>query len=267
MLSSYQRSSEDVAQLWLSDYELEQFGARKPLVSNCLRTSGKLSTALHSWGSQVLRCPCGCRPAFAASRLDRGISGVLIPVEVGDGELRFRHPHPAELALLCGCSPLLQFGSQLRLGLALIGQVASPLQAAWVLNHLRARILGCADGGARARQGLTSMRATLLAQAVHAGLLGQAQASQALRLLQLPVTGGCLEHIRATGAAIVPNPCFHASLNLPGEVDKAQSGPNQVSASKGLPSAGLLPDGTPQLVSRAGPGPGSLASLTSQRVQ
>ena len=184
VLSSYQRTCEDVEQLWLSDFELEQFGSRKPLVACCLRTSCKLPTALHSWGSQVLSCPCGCRPAFSEARLDRGISGVLIPVDVGEGVLRFRHPHPAELALLCGCSPSLQFDAQLRLGLALIGQVASPLQAAWVLHQLRAHLTGHADGGVRARQGLNNMRAALLIQAVGAGLLGQSPATQALQLLQ-----------------------------------------------------------------------------------
>ena len=37
----------------------------KGIISQIVDKSGPLSTALHSWGNQLLSCACGCRPAFS----------------------------------------------------------------------------------------------------------------------------------------------------------------------------------------------------------
>ena len=73
----------------------------------------------------------------------RGVYGVLIPcdgvLEVhGQTLKRFRHPHPSEVGILSGCQvpPVLERGS-LRLWLAGLGQMASPLHSVWVGAQLR----------------------------------------------------------------------------------------------------------------------------------
>ena len=108
-----------------------------------LSAGSKCPTALHSWGSQVLPCPCGCRPSgFSDSTLSsRGIYGVFMPSEgshvVGDDSFqRIRHLHPSELAALTGCPIPTVWPQPLRLALCGLGQQASPLQAVWIAGQL-----------------------------------------------------------------------------------------------------------------------------------
>ena len=134
----------EASQLMLSDYEVACFQELKPLSDYMLRRNQPLPTALHSWGSPLSCCPCGCRGPFSWERLRKGgICSVVVPFEgdIMQGKEGLRYLSAAEVSLLNGFSPLTAFGADCRLSLALVGQLASPLQAAWMtmplLNRLR----------------------------------------------------------------------------------------------------------------------------------
>jgi len=130
--------SEVMQELILDEEEMRQFTLdgshmRKYLV----QSSGKLPTSLDSWGSQSRACPCRCRASGFSDQLilQRGIFGQVLPVPVTSGPPKYRHFHPFELSLLNAMMPLpglAQDPMDLRLGLCALGQLASPLQAAWV---------------------------------------------------------------------------------------------------------------------------------------
>eukprot|EP00435_Cladocopium_sp_Y103_P068262 s345_g31.t1 len=86
---------------------------------------------LHSYSASLRGCPCGCREkAFQESRLLRDrVRGFYIVSHV-TGKARWLHPR--EAALLCGLDPTMWMPAKLRAGLCLVGQRASPLQAAWM---------------------------------------------------------------------------------------------------------------------------------------
>ena len=77
----------------------------------------------------------GCRAAgFNAERpLRDGIRGFYVQSALTH---RFRWLHPKEAALLCGLDPEQWWPADLRAGLCLVGQCASPLQASWIGAHL-----------------------------------------------------------------------------------------------------------------------------------
>lgn len=58
---------------------------------------------------------------------------------------RQRWIHPREAALLCGLNPSMKFPDDLRAGLCLVGQCASPLQATWMGAHLLAAVNGAQE--------------------------------------------------------------------------------------------------------------------------
>ena len=136
-------------QLALSKYELRQFYSAKGGFK-ILDMYKAMPTATHSWGSQVVACLCGCRSqGFSQERLDtRGLYAVLIPLDYvekwGTQELQaMRHPHPQEVAFLNGLDPAhVEPSAQVpvRLELAGVGQLASPLQGAWVLANVIAQV-------------------------------------------------------------------------------------------------------------------------------
>ena len=132
----------EAQQLALTEREVSLFQELQPLSAYCLRRNQPLPTALHSWGSPLSPCPCGCRLGpFSWSRLQKGgICSVVVPFEEEAGQ-GLRYLSAAEVSLLNGLSPATPFGSDCRLSLALVGQLASPLQSAWVtvplLNRLR----------------------------------------------------------------------------------------------------------------------------------
>ena len=141
-------SGEELVQLQLSEEEYRRFLQFVPdLQSIALLPHGRAPTALHSWGSQVVACSCGCRNEGFSDQLlsQRGIYGVLVPVDgfcSVDGTLMpaWRHLHPLELALLtCVPAPDIWPGN-LRLGLCGLGQQATPLQGLWIagvtLSHV-----------------------------------------------------------------------------------------------------------------------------------
>ena len=130
----------DLTALELTQYEMRLFTEHKPISSYLLQSSSPLPTTLHSCACQVYPCPCGCRKQpFTQDRLDQGIFAVLTPCHGPgyEGSEKLRHLAPAELALLNGLSPLGPWGPNPRLAACLIGQLASPLQSAWVFAHLR----------------------------------------------------------------------------------------------------------------------------------
>lgn len=96
-----------------------------------LPLNGVAPTALHSQGAHFRPCPCGCRAkGFSEERL---ITGGLHCIEVRSGHDVSvpRHPHPAELGYLQGIDLGYQYLKPVKDQLCLVGQVASPFQAAW----------------------------------------------------------------------------------------------------------------------------------------
>ena len=131
----------DLASLELTPYELRQFSDRRPLASFLLQATEAMPTSLHSTACQVYPCPCGCRKQpFTDARLDQSLLAVITPCHGEGFQLgsKYRHLAPAELALLNGLTPRGPWGAHPRLAACLIGQLASPLQSAWVFAHLRA---------------------------------------------------------------------------------------------------------------------------------
>ena len=125
--------------LELTPYEVRQFSTRHPMSSYLLQTNAPMSTSLHSAACQVYPCPCGCRSLpFTEERLDQNLIATVVVChgagfEAGD---KYRHLAPAEIAFLNGLTPLGPWGAHPRLAVCLIGQLASPLQSAWVFSHL-----------------------------------------------------------------------------------------------------------------------------------
>ena len=87
---------------------------------------------LHSYGSVLRDCPCGCRRKFTLGRLQRdGIRGYYV---IGcNGKERYLHV--SEAAYLCTLPPSLVFPHGPRDSLCLVGQCAAPLQALWMLGN------------------------------------------------------------------------------------------------------------------------------------
>eukprot|EP00435_Cladocopium_sp_Y103_P057264 s169_g19.t1 len=152
VLSSFQEcDAETLRQLQLDLYELGKFAAFG-FESNMIPWRGQMATSLHSCGNQLMGCPCGCRAyPFTEKRLQQGgLHGLLVMLP---GESRcgnnvypnFRHITPDELAFLNGMFPGCNWGPQCRMALCALGQLASPLQSAWVgacvMQHIH-QILG-----------------------------------------------------------------------------------------------------------------------------
>ena len=95
-----------------------------------------LATALHSWGSPLSACPCGCRQTGFSLRslMSMGLRGVEIKATLWPHHSR--HIHPRELQLLLGFPPLQQHLRDCKAQLCLYGNSASPIQCVWVLAHL-----------------------------------------------------------------------------------------------------------------------------------
>jgi hypothetical protein len=134
----------DEMALSLDDAERMAFGADDGRYPGFLLSSeGVAPTALHAWGSQLRPCPCGCRGfALSEKRLqEKGLFGLLVQ-SCHSHELPscLRHLHPNEALALNGMDCTLDFGLNVRLSLSGVGQIASPLQAAWVSSFVVAKI-------------------------------------------------------------------------------------------------------------------------------
>ena len=121
-------------QLLLTDTERAVFQKYGPPRKFAVKMSSKLPTALHSWGGQAIGCACGCRQAGFSSQLldDRGLYAQLFQVVSPANDQQWRHLHAKEVSLLNGLPPMLNWSNNQRLNLAAAGQMASPLQSAWI---------------------------------------------------------------------------------------------------------------------------------------
>ena len=93
-------------------------------------------TLLHSYGSPLDPCPCGCRrQGFArSSLLNRGLRGFgLLSCVLG----RPRYLHPQEAALLCTLPVSRRHVTDVKAALCLLGQLAAPLHALWILAQVQ----------------------------------------------------------------------------------------------------------------------------------
>ena len=107
-----------------------------------------VKTALHGWSVQLTACPCGCRQyAFSEQRLkSKGLFGALIPIQ---GEYqsylgllpKTRHMHPWEICWIHGGNPNKKWKPSLCLGISGLGQMASPVQAAWIVSQFQSQCL------------------------------------------------------------------------------------------------------------------------------
>eukprot|EP00435_Cladocopium_sp_Y103_P062051 s232_g23.t1 len=128
--------------------DLEKQAYRNPEFGNPNRrivTSEPMPTALHSWGSALYGCPCGCRQqGFSVWSLKRkGLRG--IEIVSSSWPHASRHIHPRELQLFMGFSPLDLVLPDCRAQLCLYGNAVSPIQAIWILAHLSSH-LGLGSG-------------------------------------------------------------------------------------------------------------------------
>ncbi len=133
---------EEEEQLSLDLYETNKFIEFNSLDRAIIKGNHPLATALHGWGNQLQGCPCGCRKtSMDHTRLSqRGIFGALVVMEgcleSCQGQLtRSRHLHPWELSVLTGAPPEKQWLPHLKLGICGLGQMASPIQSAWMYGQ------------------------------------------------------------------------------------------------------------------------------------
>eukprot|EP00435_Cladocopium_sp_Y103_P065117 s15_g27.t1 len=104
-----------------------------------MNKEGHAPCSLHAYGSQIKPCPCGCRSAgLSRERLhQKGLFALLVHThDDAEGLPCVRHIHPNECLALNAMDPTIDFGLNVRLTLSGVGQIASPLQAAWILSFL-----------------------------------------------------------------------------------------------------------------------------------
>ena len=147
MPSVMQLPADQEQDLQLDETELQGFlGVKGGITSKIINMCKCLPTATHSWGSQLRACECKCRDkGFHPLRIEeKGLHGVLVPLQTsctikGHKQTNMRHMHPQEVALCCGLQPshvCPSNSTSLRLDLAGVGQLATPLQGGWVLSNV-----------------------------------------------------------------------------------------------------------------------------------
>jgi len=132
-------TEEELASLLLTADERKGFaGYGKGIGSHLVDKNQPLATALHSWGNQLISCSCGCRGPFSHERLCKhGLYGAIVHVPGMPPDRNLRHLSAREVALLTGFPKTKGWDDDPRLLLAGIGQLASPLQAAWIFAQVR----------------------------------------------------------------------------------------------------------------------------------
>ena len=94
-----------------------------------LRMNQAAPCILHSYGSVLRECPCGCRGKFSMWRLQRvGIRGFYF---MGNSSKEW-FLHVMEAAYLCTILPSTRFPHGPRDSLCPTGQCAAPMQALWI---------------------------------------------------------------------------------------------------------------------------------------
>ena len=141
-----QISIEHIAKLELDTYELGKWGI-PGLSRNTIDLTKQMATSLHSCANQLIPCPCGCRThAMSEARLQKdGMHGLLVPLQstVKAHDVIYptmRHIHPDELSLFNGVQPGQNWGSNLKLALCALGQIASPLQSGWIASQIMSHL-------------------------------------------------------------------------------------------------------------------------------
>ena len=140
-----QVSAEDQKQIALNLYELSKYHAYAlgGIAKQYVDLDAKAATVLHSLGNQMYHCACGCRPPLSEERLkQRGLVGALLKLGTSQVHCNVemehcRYWHPDEMWVLLGGMPGIDFGPNLRLAMAGIGQCVAPLMALWVFSHVR----------------------------------------------------------------------------------------------------------------------------------
>ena len=161
-------SDDDLQQLQIVGQEWDRFVRFANVPDMVPSLNSKCPTALHSWGSQMVGCKCGCRnEGFSDDTLlNRGVYGIVFPVFKGGEAIGYRHPHPTEVALLTGCPIPATWPGCLRLSLAALGQQAAPMQALWiggcVAIHIQKLCVGIIQIDLNAK--LDAFRALMVAQ-------------------------------------------------------------------------------------------------------
>ena len=132
----YRPNDEELGQLTLTEHEMNKFAQfGKGAKSQVIQMHNQLGTALHSWGNQVQECACKCRKGFSDARLiENGLHGALVVVD--ESVDHYRHIAPKEMAILCGFPKTTGWEDSQRLLMAGVGQLASPIQAAWVFAQV-----------------------------------------------------------------------------------------------------------------------------------
>ena len=100
-----------------------------------LEWNGQAPTALHSWGAAFTPCPCRCRlqPFSIACLESRGLRGVGV---FSSSSGLPRHLHAAEVGLLNSLPVTYKHLPEARTALCLVGNLAAPLQSAWVCAQI-----------------------------------------------------------------------------------------------------------------------------------
>ena len=141
---------DEMEQLQLALYELSkyhEFGSGG-INQQMINFQKQLPTILHSIANQLYPCRCGCHPGFSLARLQRkGLFGVLIPLDshITHANIIMQHcrfMHPDEVFLLHGGVIPQQWGEDLRLADAGLGQSVSPIQGLWVFAHVKKALQG-----------------------------------------------------------------------------------------------------------------------------
>ena len=130
--------------LLLGSYETNKFLEFHGFYPSFIRLDHPLATALHGWGNQLDPCPCECRshPLNYQRLSSKGIFGAILPIkgsmksDFGDVPTT-RHIHPWELSVLTGVIPQQWKPEELKFGICGLGQMAAPLQAAWMYAQFR----------------------------------------------------------------------------------------------------------------------------------
>ena len=117
----------------------EQHAYANPEFGSDLRILGKndtVPTLLHSYGSPLSACPCKCRAnGFSPFSLRaKGLRGFGVISQALHGP---RYLHPQEAALLCTLPAQRQHLADPKAALCLIGQIAAPLQALWIIAQIQ----------------------------------------------------------------------------------------------------------------------------------
>ena len=136
--------SSDEKLLALDDIELAAFGVNNNTHARYL-LNGKATApcALHAWGSQTRPCPCGCRKmGFSCQRLEsKGLHGCIVRSAIlPDGTTNLRHLHPNEVMGLNTVDPIIDLGTNVRLSLSAVGQLACPLQSLCIFGFIAAHL-------------------------------------------------------------------------------------------------------------------------------